>query len=94
MIAVQAVAVAFSIAAKVAICHQIRLNWRRKTCRGMSVPFFVLALFSYGAWTMDGLSGGDWSLIWGQGPGLLLCLAIVAQAWWYDRNEGEAERWL
>jgi hypothetical protein len=90
----QVAAVACSIAAKAAICHQIGLNWRRKTCSGMSVPFFILALFSYGTWTLDGLAGGGPSLVLGQGPGVLLCLVIAAQAWWYDRGKGGTDSWL
>ena len=92
--AVQAVTVALSGASKLAICHQIRLNRKRKTCRCMSVPFFALALLSYGAWTVDGVTGGGWSLVWGQGPGLALCLVIAGQAWWYDRDRGRVEPWL
>lgn len=84
-------AVVFSIAAKVAICHQIALNWRRKTTKGMSVPFFVLALLSYGTWTLDGFTGGGWSLVLGQGPGVVLCLLITFQAWLYDRG---GKSWL
>jgi hypothetical protein len=60
----------------------------------MSVPFFVLALLSYGTWTLDGMAGGDWSLILGQGPGVLLCLVIAAQAWLYDRHAERADPWL
>jgi len=51
---------------------QFRLNYKRKSTKGLSTLFYILAFFSYILWTLHGILQKDWVLILGQGIGILL----------------------
>lgn len=82
--ALSAATVAASALAKVAMIHQVRLNWKRKTTAGTSVPFFAAGALSYTLWVASGVAGGSLTLIAGQGPGVVLSAAVAWQWAWYD----------
>lgn len=58
---------------------QFRLNLKRKSTKGISTLFYVLAFFSYILWTLHGILQKDWVLIAGQGVGIVTTGMIVAQ---------------
>lgn len=77
--AVEWLNVAFSLAAKAAILHQIVTNHKRRSVAGLSVPFFVVGMISYDFYTLTGLLKRDWLLVMGMSPGVVLALVVVAQ---------------
>jgi Sugar efflux transporter for intercellular exchange len=79
--------VALSLAAKATICHQIRINWQRRSADGVSAPFFIVGMLSYDFYTLHGLLNRDWALVLGMTPGALLALIVVIQMYRY-RQEG------
>lgn len=58
---------------------QFRLNLKRKSTKGLSTFFYVLAFVSYSLWTLHGFLQNDWVLVLGQGLGILTTGMIVAQ---------------
>jgi len=58
---------------------QFRKNFKRKSTRGLSTIFIVLAFVSYILWTLHGALQGDWVLILGQGVGIITTGMIVYQ---------------
>lgn len=70
----------FSVIVKVVgFPDQIRSNYARKSTAGLSNWFVMSAFLSYVLWTVHGLLVHDWSLIIGQGLGVLTSGAIVWQ---------------
>ena len=61
-------------------------NYKRKSTKGLSTVFIVLALISYSLWTLHGIMRGDWVLIVGQGAGILTTGIIVLQIIAYRNN--------
>jgi uncharacterized protein with PQ loop repeat len=68
---------------------QIRQNYRRKSTKGLSAPFFLLGLLSYLLWTAYGLLQKDWVVAAGQGAGVLTMGVIALQMWLYRDNAKE-----
>ena len=66
---------------------QFRLNYKRKSTRGLSALFFALAFVSYALWTLHGILQSDWVLIIGQGFGVITSAMIVAQIIIYRKNK-------
>lgn len=66
---------------------QFRLNFKRKSTKGISTIFFILAFISYSLWTIHGVLQNDWVLIIGQGVGIFTTGAIVAQIIIYRKNK-------
>lgn len=67
---------------------QFRLNLKRKSTKGLSKLFYILALLSYTLWTMHGFLQNDWVLIAGQGLGIITTGMIVIQIIIY-RNKSQ-----
>lgn len=67
---------------------QFRLNYGRKSTKGLSTLFILLSVASYILWTLHGMFQGDWVLIVGQGIGIVTSGAILAQIVFY-RNRKE-----
>ncbi len=65
---------------------QFRLNYKRKSTKGLSTLFYALAFVSYILWTVHGIFQKDWVLIAGQGVGILTTGMIVAQIIIYRKN--------
>ena len=65
---------------------QFRINYKRKSTKGLSKVFYALALLSYCLWTLHGLLQGDWVLVIGQGVGVLTTAMIVIQIIIYRKN--------
>jgi len=74
----------FSVVVKVVgLPDQIKSNYKRKSTEGLS-PWFVLSAFvSYILWLVHGFLVHDWSLIIGQGLGVLTTGVIVWQIFLY-----------
>ena len=66
---------------------QFRLNYARKSTKGVSSLFYFLALLSYILWTTHGFLQNDWVLIIGQGIGIITTAMIVSQIIIYRRNK-------
>jgi uncharacterized protein with PQ loop repeat len=81
--AVSVLTVTFSMLAKVALGHQVALNWRRKTVTGVSIPFFIIGCLSYDFWVLSGILNRNPVLILGQAPGVILTAIIAGQAYLY-----------
>jgi len=65
---------------------QFMKNYKRKSTAGMSTVFIVLAFISYVLWTLHGVLQGDMVLVIGQGVGIITTGMIVAQVFYYKRN--------
>ena len=65
---------------------QFRLNYRRKSTKGLSTLFYALALVSYTLWTVHGIMQKDNVLIIGQGLGIITTSMIVAQIIMYRKK--------
>ena len=66
---------------------QFRLNLRRKSTKGISTLFFILALISYSLWTIHGILQNDKVLIIGQGIGIITTGMIIIQIIIYRNNK-------
>ena len=66
---------------------QFRLNFKRKSTKGVSTLFFVLAFISYLLWTIHGILRDDWVLVIGQGLGIFTTGMIVVQIIMYRNNK-------
>ena len=66
---------------------QFRLNFKRKSTKGVSTIFFVLAFISYSLWTIHGILRDDWVLVIGQGLGIFTTGMIVVQIIMYRNNK-------
>lgn len=66
---------------------QFRLNYKRKSTKGVSTLFYVLAFFSYVLWTTHGILQNDWVLIAGQGVGIVSTGLIVVQIIAYRKKK-------
>jgi uncharacterized protein with PQ loop repeat len=66
---------------------QFRLNFKRKSTKGVSSLFFILAFTSYLLWTIHGILQNDWVLIIGQGLGIFTTGIIVIQIIMYRNNK-------
>ena len=62
-------------------------NYRRKSTKGYSTVFILLAFLSYILWTIHGFIQGDLVLVIGQGVGVLTTGMIVFQVFYYRRNK-------
>ena len=70
----------------VGVPDQIKSNHIRKSVEGLSVWFIFLSFFSYLMWMVHGLFIHDWSLIVGQGLGVITTGIIVGQFFKYRRT--------
>ncbi len=66
---------------------QFRLNYKRKSTKGISTWFYVLAFVSYVLWTTHGFLQNDWVLIVGQGVGIITTGMVVYQIIAYRKNK-------
>lgn len=66
---------------------QFRLNLKRKSTKGVSTLFFILAFLSYLLWTIHGILQDDWVLVIGQGLGIFTTGMIVVQIIMYRNNK-------
>jgi len=66
---------------------QFRLNYKRKSTKGLSNLFYSLAFLSYILWTIHGFLQNDWVLIVGQGIGIITTAMIIAQIIIYKKNK-------
>ena len=66
---------------------QFRLNYKRKSTKGVSVLFYSLAFISYILWTLHGFLGKDWVLVLGQGLGILTTGMIIVQIIIYRKKK-------
>jgi|GEM_PF-648440 len=71
---------------------QFRLNYKRKSTKGLSTVFYVLALVSYVLWTIHGILKDDWVLIVGQGVGIITTAMIVGQIIVYRKRTGKKRK--
>lgn len=91
----------FSVGVKVVgLPDQIKSNYTRKSTNGLSGRFVMSAFVSYVLWTIHGFFRHDWSLIIGQGLGVLTTGVIVIQIFMYreqsqkKRTKSTAGAWL
>jgi uncharacterized protein with PQ loop repeat len=65
---------------------QFRINFKRKSTKGLSKLFYVLSLIAYTLWTIHGFLQNDYVLILGQGLGIITTGIIVAQIIVYKKD--------
>ncbi len=65
---------------------QFRINYKRKSTKGVSTTFYALAFLSYVLWTVHGALQDDWVLIIGQGVGILTTGMVIGQIIFYRNN--------
>lgn len=65
---------------------QIRRNHTRQSTEGLSTPFFALGFISYLLWTLYGFLKFDWTLVIGQGFGVIT-MGIIAYQIFIYRNK-------
>ena len=70
----------------VGLPDQIKKIYKRKSTKGISTVFFLLAFVSYLLWTIHGFFQKDNVLIIGQGAGMITTAIILAQIFIY-RNK-------
>jgi uncharacterized protein with PQ loop repeat len=58
---------------------QVRKNYQRKSCEGLSLTLISVTFVAYAVWTAYGISKPDWFLILSQGPGAILALVLLSQ---------------
>lgn len=80
---VAVVSVILSLVAKAGMAHQAVLNYRRKSTKGVSLPFFVVGMLSYDSYTLQGILIRSWWLALAMSPGSVLALVILLQMYWY-----------
>jgi lipid-A-disaccharide synthase-like uncharacterized protein len=66
---------------------QMRKNYKRKSTKGVSTIFYVLALTSYSLWVMHGIMQQDNVLIVGQGLGVITTAMILGQIFMYRKSK-------
>ena len=66
---------------------QFRQNYKRKSTKGLSTIFIILAVVSYSLWTVHGFIQEDWVLIIGQGAGVITTGAILVQIFLYRKSK-------
>lgn len=71
--------VVFSLASKVSLADQIRMNTRRRSVEGLSMFFFATAILSYTAYVAYGAATRNWAIVAAQGPGAVLTLIVGVQ---------------
>ena len=67
--------------------HQFKLNYKRKSTKGVSVIFYLLAFLSYILWTVHWFLQDDRVLILGQWIGVITTGMIVVQIILYRKNK-------
>jgi uncharacterized protein with PQ loop repeat len=71
--------VVFSLASKVSLADQIRINARLRSVSGLSIFFFVTAMLSYLTYVVYASLIHNWALILAQAPGAVLTLIVACQ---------------
>lgn len=66
---------------------QLWINYKKKSCEGLSFFFVLLPFLSYVSWASYGISKHDFFLYFTQIPGSLLMLGILAQFWIYRKKK-------
>jgi hypothetical protein len=77
--------IVFSLASKVSLADQVRVNTRRRSVEGLSIFFFATAMLSYSAYVAYGVVLHNWALVAAQGPGAVLTLAVGVQWLWWKK---------
>jgi uncharacterized protein with PQ loop repeat len=79
--------VVFSLLSKViGFPDQMRKNYKRKSTKGLSSAFIILAFISYSLWALHGIFQNDPVLTIGQGIGVITTGLILYQIWIYRKN--------
>jgi uncharacterized protein with PQ loop repeat len=66
--------------------HQFYENFKRKSTKGLSTPYMLLAFLAYVLWTVHGILQDDWVLIVGQGIGIITTGMILYQIAVYKKK--------
>ena len=66
---------------------QMRKNHKRKSTKGVSTIFYILALTGYSLWVLHGIMQQDTVLIIGQGLGVITTSIILGQIFIYRKNQ-------
>lgn len=82
--------VVLSLAAKMSLIDQIRINHQRHSAEGLSISFYAVATLSYLSFALLGAAIPDWWITIAQAPGVVLSL-IVAGQWmrYHDRHDDD-----
>jgi MtN3 and saliva related transmembrane protein len=65
---------------------QMRKNYKRKSTKGVSTIFYILAFIGYSLWVVHGILQQDNVLIIGQGLGVITTAIILGQIFMYRDN--------
>ncbi len=68
--------------------HQIRLNWKRKSTEGISLPLYVMSFLTYLLWALYGALRGDWVVFIAHGVlGAIVTGIILFQFFIYRKQK-------
>ena len=67
--------------------RQIRLNYQRQSCEGISKPLYFIVAWAYFIWMLYGLSINNMFIWLPQIPGFLLALIIIYQQFHYQKSQ-------
>ncbi len=70
----------------IGLVSQVIINFKRKSCRGLSLIYFIIIFFAYSAWSMYGVSISDWYLIIPQIAGAIISLILLFQFYLYRKS--------
>lgn len=73
--------------------QQVYLNYKRKSCGGLSPQLVYSTAIIYLFWTLYGWTVPNWYLIIPDTPGLIICLILVYQLYCYGDRQKRAEFW-
>ena len=65
---------------------QVRKNYKRKSCEGLSSFYFFVLAISYSFWSIYGVLQHDLVLIIPMTLGMLMSWVVVSQLFLYKRN--------
>lgn len=74
-----AATVLFSVLAKVSLADQVRINFRRRSVEGLSIPFYGAGILSYTSYVIFGAATHNLWILVAQAPGTILTLIVCIQ---------------
>jgi uncharacterized protein with PQ loop repeat len=67
----------------IGLVSQVIKNYKRKSCGGLSLIYFIIIFFAYTSWSLYGFSKSDWFLIIPQTAGALISVILLFQFYIY-----------
>jgi len=70
----------------IGLVSQAYKNYKRKSCSGLSLVYFIIIFFAYSAWSAYGWSKHDWFLFIPQTAGSLISVVLLVQFFIYRKS--------